>query len=341
MIKDKVKSLHNSFGSKDIPIPIISVVVPTFNRANLLPRAISSILQQTFSNFELIIVDDGSTDNTVEVVKEFTDPRIIFLPLGKNYGGSYARNQGIKAASTELIAFLDSDDEWLPEKLALQIKQLQEADDPLATVIYCLGYECAEGQKKIPSLVLHEGDVFNHLLRGWLPPTTSLFMVKRSALLEVNGFDESLPSFQDYDLWLSLSAANNHFLAVNQPLIIRYFHDQQIRGNLIAKLKGLEIFNKKWGEIMKQRVGYIEYWKFISLKKSIIQLIQVGQAVEEGKRLKAFFYLISLLKHLPWSSNMIIKGIVLATLGNNGYRLFFLLKSKIIQSINGFKQYQY
>ncbi|BAY15221.1 glycosyl transferase, group 2 family protein [Anabaenopsis circularis NIES-21] len=321
--------------------PIVSVVVPTFNRANFLPRAISSILQQTFSNFELIIVDDGSTDNTDEVVKEFTDPRIMFLALGKNYGGGYARNQGIKAASAELIAFLDSDDEWLPNKLELQLKRLQDSDDPDATVIYGLGYECAEGQQKIPSLVLYEGDVLDHLLRGWLPPTTSLFMVKRSALLGVNGFDESLPSFQDYDLWLSLAAANNHFLAVNQPLIIRYFHDQQIRGNLVAKSTGLEIFKTKWGEIMKQRVGYIEYWRFISLKTSIIQLIRVGKSVEDGKKLLAWGYVIGLLKYLPWSANMIIKGIVLSTLGNNGYRAIFLFKSRINQLIKGYKTYQY
>ncbi|WP_413200159.1 glycosyltransferase family 2 protein [Nostoc piscinale] len=321
--------------------PIVSVIVPTFNRANFLSRAISSILQQTFSNFELIIVDDGSTDNTAEVVKEFTDPRIKFLPLGKNYGGSYARNQGIKAASTELIAFLDSDDEWLPDKLELQIKRLQESDDPLATVVYCQGYECVEGQQKIPSLALHEGDVFDNLLRGWLPPTTSLFMVKRSALVEVNGFDASLPSFQDYDLWLSLASANNHFLAVDKPLIIRYFHNQQIRGNLAAKSTGLEIFINKWGEQMKQRVGYVEYWKFISLKISIIQLIKIGKYVEEGKKPIAFYYAIGLLKYLPWSSNMLIKGIVLSILGNQGYRATFMMKSKINQLINGVKMFQY
>ncbi|OCQ98938.1 family 2 glycosyl transferase [Nostoc sp. MBR 210] len=321
--------------------PTVSVIVPTFNRANFLPRAISSILQQTCTNFELIIVDDGSTDNTAEVVKEFTDPRIQFLSLGKNYGGSYARNQGIKAASTELIAFLDSDDEWLPEKLELQVKRLQESDDPLATVVYCLGYECVEGQQKIPSLHLYEGDVFDNLLRGWLPPTTSLFMVKRSALLEVNGFDESLPSFQDYDLWLSLAAANNHFLAVSKPLIIRYFHDQQIRGNLAAKSTGLEIFINKWGEQMKQRVGYVEYWKFISLKTSIIQLIKIGKYVEEGKKIRAFYYAMGLLRYLPWSSNMLIKGMVLSILGNQGYRATFMMKSKINQLINGVKMFQY
>ncbi|MBD2454316.1 glycosyltransferase family 2 protein [Nostoc sp. FACHB-87] len=306
--------------------PIVSVIVPTFNRANFLSRAISSILQQTFSNFELIIVDDGSTDNTAEVVKEFTDPRIKFLPLGKNYGGSYARNQGIKAASTEFIAFLDSDDEWLPEKLELQVKRLQESDDPLATVVYCLGYECVEGQQKIPSLHLYEGDVFDDLLRGWLPPTTSLFMVKRSALLEVNGFDESLPSFQDYDLWLSLAAANNHFLVVDKPLIIRYFHPQQIGGNLQAKLEGLRIFKNKWGTVIKQRTGAINYHRVIGVRTSIVQLLRVNKELDKGNKITALFYILALLKFLPWSGELFAKGIIRVIFGAKVYKLLFELK---------------
>ncbi|MBE9004344.1 glycosyltransferase family 2 protein [Fortiea sp. LEGE XX443] len=323
-----MESLHNNLNTNCLPS--VTVVIPTFNRSHLLPRAIYSILAQTFSDFELIIVDDGSTDNTAEVVKGFTDPRIIFLPLDKNYGGSYARNQGIKAACTELIAFLDSDDEWLPEKLELQIARLQASDDPQAAVVYCLGYECVEERKKIPNLVLHEGDVFDHLLRGWLPPTTSLFMVKRSALLEVGGFDESLLSFQDYDLWLSLAAANKHFLAVDKPLIIRYFHNEQIRGNFSAKLAGLNIFKNKWGTVMKQRVGYHSYNKFIGIRTSIIQLIRVGQLSEIGDKFTAFFITISLLKFLPWSTEFLFKALVLTFWGQDGYRLLFKIKSAIL-----------
>jgi glycosyltransferase involved in cell wall biosynthesis len=307
--------------------PTVSVVVPTFNRAHLLPRAISSILAQTFANFELMIVDDGSTDNTAAIIQEFTDPRIRFIPLGRNYGGSYARNQGIKAARAELIAFLDSDDEWLPGKLELQIARLQTSNDPRASVVYCQGYEYVENRQKLPSLAIHEGDVFNHLLQGWLPPTTSLFMVKRSALLDIGGFDESLPSFQDYDLWLSLAAANHHFLAVNQPLIIRYFHDDQIRGNLEAKLLGFEIFKNKWGTIMSQRIGVRGYQKFISLKTSIIQLIRIGKAVDKGDKIAAFRYTADLIGYLPWSMEMLIKGFVLSLFGHRGYRLFFKIKS--------------
>ncbi len=297
--------------------PTVSVVIPTFNRANLLPRAISSVLAQTFSNFELIIVDDGSTDNTAEVVKEFADLRIRYIALGKNCGGSHARNQGIQSAQAEFVAFLDSDDEWLPKKLELQLARLQSSDNPYATVIYCLGYEYYESaqRKKLPNLIAHEGDVFDNLLRGWLPPTTSLFLSKRSSLLDVGGFDESLPSFQDYDLWLSLAKANNHFLAVTEPLIIRYFHGNQIISNLSANLTGFQIFENKWGPIIKQRLGYKAYRESIGLKTSLIQVNRVGKAVDAGQRFLALRYTLSLLQFLPMSGTYILTGLILTLFG--------------------------
>ncbi|NJN86713.1 MAG: glycosyltransferase family 2 protein [Leptolyngbyaceae cyanobacterium SL_7_1] len=108
----------NSISLSSQASAIVSVIIPTYNRADLLSRAIDSVLNQTLTNLELIIVDDGSTDNTAEVVNSFNDSRIRYIPLGKNCGGGYARNHGIHLATGEFIAFLDSDDVWLPEKLA-------------------------------------------------------------------------------------------------------------------------------------------------------------------------------------------------------------------------------
>lgn len=102
---------------KSEKIPTVSVVIPTYNRAHLVGRAIQSVLNQTYQDFEIIVVDDGSTDNTEEVVKSFNDPRIRYIRHDQNRGGSAARNTGIKMARGEYIAFQDSDDEWLPEKL--------------------------------------------------------------------------------------------------------------------------------------------------------------------------------------------------------------------------------
>ena len=98
--------------------PKVSVILPVHNRADVLPRAIESVLAQVFGDFELIVVDDGSTDGSAAVAKSFGDPRIRIIELGKNRGGNVARNEGIRAAHAPLIAFLDSDDRYIPTKLA-------------------------------------------------------------------------------------------------------------------------------------------------------------------------------------------------------------------------------
>jgi len=102
--------------------PTVSVIIPTYNRAHLVGRSIQSVINQTYQDFEIIVVDDGSTDNTEDIIKEFQkkDKRIKHIKHNKNKGGSAARNTGIRAARGEYIAFLDSDDEWMPTKLEKQ-----------------------------------------------------------------------------------------------------------------------------------------------------------------------------------------------------------------------------
>jgi len=104
-------------------IPRISVIIPSYNRANTIGRAIQSALSQSYQDFEIIVIDDGSTDHTEEVIRSFQDSRIRYIRHNRNRGGSAARNTGIHAARGEYIAFLDSDDEWLPQKLELYFAQ--------------------------------------------------------------------------------------------------------------------------------------------------------------------------------------------------------------------------
>src|SRR4030042_5052103 len=107
-------------------MPTVSIIIPTYNRAHLVMRAINSVLDQSFQDFEIIIVDDASRDNTEKMVSGIRDKRIFYIRHEKNRGGSAARNTGIKQARGEYIAFLDSDDEWLPEKLEKQLKVLEQ-----------------------------------------------------------------------------------------------------------------------------------------------------------------------------------------------------------------------
>jgi len=115
--------------------PTVSVIIPAYNRAHLIGRAIKSVLNQAYQDFELIIIDDCSTDNTDEVVREFQkkDNRIIYLKHDQNKGGSAARNTGIKVSKSEYIAFLDSDDEWLPEKLEIQMEAILKQNVSMVT----------------------------------------------------------------------------------------------------------------------------------------------------------------------------------------------------------------
>lgn len=205
--------------------PLVSVVIPTYNRAYLVGRAIKSVLAQTLGDFEVIVVDDGSTDNTVEVVQAFQDPQIRLLQLAGNCGASRALNVGIQAAGGEWVAFLDSDDEWLPQKLEMQVARARQAGgDNRVAVVYCQCYIYDESttRKVLQPSVTHEGDPSSHLLMDWGLPTRSIVMAKRSCLLDVGGFDEKLSTFYGVDLWLRLAEASHHFVAVNQPLVRRF-----------------------------------------------------------------------------------------------------------------------
>lgn len=301
--------------------PCVSVVMPTYNRAHLLPRAIGSVLAQTFSDFELLVVDDGSTDRTGEVVAGFKDGRIRVLRLDRNDGASRARNAGIQAARGAWVAFLDSDDEWLPRKLELQLTRLQEVNDPRATVAYCLCEQDDGATKRtVPSSgVLPGGDVFDHLLRNQRPPTASAFVVKRSALLNVGGFDENFPSSNDIDLWLRLAEARNHFLTVNEVLVIKHDHfGPQISNDPVAPVLGFRKFDRRWGPVMRQRVGLGVYRQWKARRRARIQYFQLGRikaAVARGERISAFRYCLAMTRLLPGSFPSLIHGVLLATLG--------------------------
>lgn len=299
---------------------IVSVVIPTYNRAQLLSRAIVSVLDQTLSNLELIVVDDGSTDNTADVVRSFCDSRIRYTPLGKNCGGAYARNQGIQLAIGEFIAFLDSDDIWLPEKLEKQIAALRNSNNSQVTVAYCSYHEEHElTQRTISVEADRAGDVFDDLLQGWCPPS-SASIVKRSELNKVGGFDESLPSFQDYDLWLRLAEASNQFVAISEPLLIKHVHNNhQVSVDPTAKLRGFEIFQQRWSATMKHRLGVQSYHRWVADHLSHVQLSQLKLALARGKRLLAWQHFLGMTKFLPYSRKLMLKGLFFAVVGEKTY----------------------
>ena len=193
--------------------PRVSIVMPTRNRATLLPRALASVYAQTVEEWELIVVDDGSLDDTPALITAAAaaDPRVRAI-CTTGIGAAAARNRGIAAASAPYIAFLDDDDEWLPAKLERQLEVA--ADDVLVHTAFI---ETDGADVRLAGLVDVGADTLVTLLRG-NQLGNSTVLAPRRALNAVGGFDERLPRLQDWDLWLRL-AARLRFRLLPQPLV--------------------------------------------------------------------------------------------------------------------------
>jgi len=199
------------------PKPSVSVIIPTYNRGWTLRAAVDSVLTQTYRDFELIVVDDGSTDDTVEILPSY-GPDIQVLRQA-NAGVSAARNTGVRSAKGAFIAFLDSDDRWFPDKLGVQVDFF--ASHPEAVICQTEETWIRKGKRVNPKKV-HEkpsGRIFKASLALCLV-SPSAVMLRKALFDEIGGFDETLPACEDYDLWLRVSARYPVHL-LQTPLIIK------------------------------------------------------------------------------------------------------------------------
>lgn len=231
--------------------PKISVVLPTYNRGYIISRAIESILSQTFKDFELIIVDDGSSDNTEAVVRTFADPRIRYVKE-LHRGGAATRNTGIVISQGEFIAFQDSDDEWLPEKLEMQMEAFRQAGYEVGIVYTGFWKNTKDGERVyFPSASVRkkEGSIYEELLHGNFI-TNQAAMVRKSCFHDVGGYDESLPGMHELDLWLRM-AKKYEFKYIPLGLVVTYFTEDSITAHHEYRLKGREIIFTKHFEDFK------------------------------------------------------------------------------------------
>ena len=197
--------------------PLVSVIIPTYNRAAMIGRAVESVLAQTFSDYELIVVDDGSTDETEGVLSAYRNQ--ITVLKQPNRGVSSARNHGIENAKGHLIAFLDSDDLWLPEKLSRQTAFFKS--HPRALICQTEEIWIRDGRRVNPKQRHRKlnGDIFIPSLELCLV-SPSAVMLHKSLFNEIGKFDEALPACEDYDLWLRISCRHPVYL-IDTPLIIK------------------------------------------------------------------------------------------------------------------------
>lgn len=221
-------------------MPKISVIIPTCNRARFLRAAVESVLQQTFQDFEIIVVDDASTDETPALMSGFADRRIRYLRHESKQGQGATRNAGIRAARGEYVALLDDDDEWLPSKLAKQAALL-DGLPPQVGLIYTGFVRIDAESKTVVAEVMptERGDVSRALCGGNRIGTCSTVLMRRSCFDKAGYFDETLASGADYDMWLRISRFY-HFEFVNEPLVRYTMHPKQLSADLRTILKGKE-----------------------------------------------------------------------------------------------------
>jgi glycosyltransferase involved in cell wall biosynthesis len=298
-------------------MPTVSVILPTYNRAHLLPRAIATVLAQTYQDFELIVVDDGSTDHTKSILQSFTDPRLHCLRHGQNRGAAAARNTGIRASRGAYIAFQDSDDQWWPTKLARQLEAFEQVGLDTAVVFSQFQYVKNNASQLVPPADLELGnDIYNRLLRGNFI-TTQAALVRRTSLSQSGLFDESLPCLVDWELWLRLAPLFRfHYLP--EPLLTVYATPASISRNparlafaLVSILQQHFMPLQQDRKILASHLYAIGHLLFISAHQT------------EGRA-----YLVEAIKQSPGNARYWLTAL-LSLLGLPAYTSIYRLKSSI------------
>lgn len=255
--------------------PLISVIMPCYNSAHIIEKTVATLYQQTCKNFELIVVDDGSSDNSLDILQKLaTQYQSLQIVSQQNKGPGPARNSGLKAATAEFIAFLDSDDSWHPEFLSKLHQKLME--NPDCVLAYCgwqnLGLSTEQCQPYIPP-DYQENDKFAVLLRS-CPWPIHAALTRKSAIDQVKGFNENWLTAEDFDMWVRIAMFAN---IVRVPEVLAYYHHQQ--GEQISRNRLRAILNH-WG-VQK---GLLHDFPEISqtLGKSKTDLLTKGQLLQRA-----------------------------------------------------------
>ncbi len=233
--------------------PFFTVVIPTYNRPEMLKRAIGSVIEQTFGEIEIIVVDDHSTEDTALVVSSFCDSRIRYMMNHRTKGACGARNVGVFSANGKWVAFLDDDDIWLPDKLSKQYEAIRSAKATVGLV--CSDYAIFKGEDQKPLIIKNRpsGWVADKILYGGIIGCLSSTCIRSDILRKIEGFDESFPSNQDQDLWLRV-AEFSEFTHVPATLVSMYqeYRKDRIGQNAKSKLEGYIMLRNKYSGVVNK-----------------------------------------------------------------------------------------
>lgn len=292
-------------------MPLISVIIPVYNGKKTIATTINSVIEQTFTDWELIIINDGSQDNTLEIIQSISDLRIKVFSY-PNAGLANSRNRGISQAQGEFIAFLDADDLWTKDKLEKQLVALQA--HPQASVAYSwTDYIDNVGQFLYPgSHTTINGDAYPRLLVNNFLESGSNPLIRHQALEEVGGFDSSINSTADWDMYLRL-AAKYEFIAVpDVQVFYRISSDSMSAGIVNMEAQSRTVIERGFN----QAPASLQYLKKRSLSKLYEYLIyrSLSGNPQRGHFFQAAYYLWQVISHEPnvlWRRTRLISILLL------------------------------
>jgi glycosyltransferase involved in cell wall biosynthesis len=236
--------------------PLVTVIIPVFNRASTIRRAIDSVLEQSYKDLELIVVDDCSSDNTVQIVNSYQDRRVSLICLPQNCGANTARNTGLRVAKGEYIAFQDSDDEWLKDKLEIQIDYMNKSR---SKACYCPYTLFTEQEKFIIPAYADQKEIYEEKIMDTLRKesviSTQTLVIHKSIIEKVGMFDETMKRLQDYEFVIRI-CQKYKIAYVNQPLVNVYRMKECISNASEALADAL-------GRILTKHTSFIDFESII------------------------------------------------------------------------------
>jgi glycosyltransferase involved in cell wall biosynthesis len=253
--------------------PLVSVIIPTYNHADVLTRAVQSVLNQIYANFELIVVDDCSTDDTQAVIKKFKDDRIIYVRHSENKGLAATRNTGMNKAKGGWFAFLDADDEFLPDRLKIQVEilpSLSQDTDLVIADLYSLNKHCLIKKKRLSA--------GNQNACGYIRPSAkfpaavysppSTWFLHRSCVSKVGLFDELMFGIEDADYFVRVLEQGRIYY-LNHVVIIKHVHPRQKREFSPRYYQGRQYFLKKYLAKMEKDRRYLSRF-YVGIAKDFL-----------------------------------------------------------------------
>lgn len=298
--------------------PLVSIIIPTYGRSELLVRAIDSVLMQSYSNLEIIVVDDNGENTparkkTKSILKNYINQKqIIYLELTKNVGGALARNKGVEISKGKLICFLDDDDEFLPNKVQLQVNKHAANKYELSVVGGYANILDKNGSKIRTEKNNISGDIFKLQLKMNIC-TTSIAMINKDIFLMAGGFS-NVPSSQEHMMFLKMFEINPYYHYVNEPVVNIYHHDGDRISTGTKRAEGAILLHKFvtnfYDELTEEEIKETDIAHYINIIRAYMQTI--------NNRPLAIKYFNSLIRKNKKIDSKTFKSFLIICFGQSG-----------------------